>query len=238
MHWLDLSLPTPAENLAADEALALACEAADTEALRFWESPVPFVALGYANRAAEHTDAAACRARGVPVLRRISGGGTVLQGPGCLNLALVLRIPADGPLSTVQGTNHFIMRRHAETLAALIGKKVEVLGHTDLAVDGKKFSGNAQRRFRTSLLFHGTFLLSLDLPLVAATLRQPPLMPDYREDRPHGDFITHIPATADAVKHALRKSWSVEGNFPGDLSAETRRLVAEKYSRAEWNEKF
>ena len=46
---LDLTLRTPEENLALDEALLAAAEAsAGRETLRFWESPVPFVVLGVA----------------------------------------------------------------------------------------------------------------------------------------------------------------------------------------------
>ena len=40
---------------------------------------------------AKDVDEPACRADGVPVLRRASGGGTVLLGPGCLCFSLVLR---------------------------------------------------------------------------------------------------------------------------------------------------
>ena len=53
MKVLDLTLPTPAENLACDEALLDAAESgAGGEALRFWESPVHFVVVGYANKVA------------------------------------------------------------------------------------------------------------------------------------------------------------------------------------------
>ena len=52
MEYLDLSLPTPAGNLACDEALLDLCETQETlEILRFWESPQHFVVLGYGNLA-------------------------------------------------------------------------------------------------------------------------------------------------------------------------------------------
>src|SRR5436190_1549788 len=93
MNLLDLTLPTPAENLACDEALLDAFEAAGGDGvLRFWEPAEPFVVVGYSNQVAQEVDVAACDAAGIPVLRRCSGGGTVVQGPGCLNYALVLNI--------------------------------------------------------------------------------------------------------------------------------------------------
>ena len=87
MRCLDLSLPTPEENLAADEALWEGVEAGGAEVLRFWEAPAPFVVLGYANRAAREADLAACRARGVPVLRRVTG----LKGEALRDLIARLR---------------------------------------------------------------------------------------------------------------------------------------------------
>ena len=47
MRHLDLTLPSPAENLACDEALLDWCESGEgVETLRFWESPVPFIVVG------------------------------------------------------------------------------------------------------------------------------------------------------------------------------------------------
>src|SRR5689334_16956944 len=106
MKILDLTLPTPAENLACDEALLQAAETGNSgEVLRFWESPTHFVVVGYANKVGAEVNVAACDARNVPILRRCSGGGTVLQGPGCLNYALVLRIADDQPTHSIHSAN-------------------------------------------------------------------------------------------------------------------------------------
>src|SRR6266404_876476 len=89
MKYIDLTLGTPAENLACDEALLNMCEEGlEGEILRFWEPKETFVVVGYANQAAREANLEACRAGNVPVLRRCSGGGTVLQGLGCLNYSL------------------------------------------------------------------------------------------------------------------------------------------------------
>jgi lipoate-protein ligase A len=237
MTLLDLTLPTPAENLACDEALLDATEAVGgaLEVLRFWESPAPFVVLGIGNRVAEEVDIEACRALGVPVLRRCSGGGTVLQGPGCLNYALVLRIAESGSLAGITGTNCFVMERHRQALAALVHEPVTVRGVTDLALGDRKFSGNAQRRRRHSLLFHGTFLLDYDEALVQRALRLPPRQPDYRAGRSHTEFLTRLPVTRDTIKAALRQAWNATKPFAPLPTQEIARLAREKYSRPEWN---
>src|SRR2546423_8107969 len=105
MRSLDLTLPSPEENLALDEALLDACEdeGAD-ETLRFWEPQQHFAVVGYANAAAKEVNLPYCEANQIPVLRRFTGGGTVLQGPGCLNYSLILRIRDDGPLRTISAT--------------------------------------------------------------------------------------------------------------------------------------
>src|SRR5262245_59350761 len=91
MRLLDLSLTDPAENLALDEALPLAAEdGAGGEALRVWECPSYAVVLGSGGSVGIDVNTAACEADGVPILRRASGGGTVVIGPGCLCFAVVL----------------------------------------------------------------------------------------------------------------------------------------------------
>src|SRR5438067_1520295 len=100
MKYCDLTLSTPAENLACDEVLLQLAEqnGAGDEVLRVWEPMQYFVVVGYANRVATEVDIRFCQTNSIPVLRRCSGGGTVLQGPGCVNYSLVLRISESGPL--------------------------------------------------------------------------------------------------------------------------------------------
>ena len=120
MTLLDLTLPSPAENLALDEALLDAAESASSaEVLRFWESPTPFVVVGYANKIASEVNIVACEARGISILRRCSGGGTVVQGPGCLNYAVILRITETGPTRSISTANHFIMERVRAAIASI-----------------------------------------------------------------------------------------------------------------------
>ncbi len=238
MDYLDLSLPTPAENLAADEALWEAAEAGGPEVLRFWESPVPFVVLGYANRAAREADLEACRARGVPVLRRVTGGGTVLQGPGCLNYTLVLRLDDRPETASIPLTNRWILERHAAWFSQLLGRPVQRQGDTDLAVDGRKFSGNAQRRGRRALLFHGSVLLGLDLALVAAVLPSPSREPAYRGGRSHGEFLENLSAAPGLVKAGLRAVWEAHSPAATWPAARTAELADARYRRPEWNFRY
>lgn len=239
MKFLDLTFPSPAENLACDEALLDLAEAGDGgETLRFWESSQPFVVVGYANKVAAEVNVAACEARNIPILRRCSGGGTVVQGPGCLNYALVLQITADGPLHSIAFANQFIMRKNRAAVESVMGQRrpaIAIRGHTDLALNELKFSGNSQRRRRHFLLFHGTFLLNFNLALVAELLQMPSKQPSYRENRAHADFLTNLNLAAGDVKAALRKIWNAEVRLNRPPLEKIAALAREKYSTNEWN---
>lgn len=239
MKYLDLTLPTPEENLACDEALLDFCEKDQQGSLlRFWEPDRHFVVLGYANKAATEVNLPACEANQVPVLRRCSGGGTVLQGPGCLNYSLILRIQDTAALENITGTNTFIMARQRDALRPLLTGPSSVQGHTDLALDNLKFSGNAQRRKRHFLIFHGTFLLNFDLALIEKFLLMPSKQPDYRQNRRHTDFLTNLHLSAEVVKHAIQKAWQAKAACTDWPQKQTEDLVAQKYCTHEWNFRF
>ncbi len=242
MRHLDLTLPSPAENLACDEALLDWCESGEgPECLRFWESPEPFVVVGYANKVETEVNVPACEARKIPVLRRCSGGGTVVQGPGCVNYTLVLPITKDGPLHSIAVANQFIMRRNRAAIDSALRtphSAIAVRGHTDLAIGEKKFSGNSQRRRKHFLLFHGTFLLNFDLALIGDLLLMPSKEPDYRESRKHSDFLTNINVSAEQVKAALQNAWDAKSLLTNPPLKIIRSLAREKYLTNEWNFKF
>ena len=240
MHNTDVTFETPAENIACDEALLDLCEAGSMgEVLRFWESGTPFVVVGYGNHVDIEVNRSACDKDSVAVLRRCSGGGAVVQGSGCLNYSLVLPIDRHAELASITAANCWIMKRNAAAVSKILGKEVSVEGYTDLAIDGLKFSGNAQRRKRTHLLFHGTFLLeSFDLTLLSRYLKHPSREPEYRGTRSHENFVGRLSLNAQQVKSALREEWGASKALESIPDERMRTLIATRYSRLEWNFKF
>ncbi len=234
MHFLDRTLPSPAENLALDEALLLAAEAGQSgEVLRLWQWPQPAVVLGSGCRLADDVNEAACAADDVPILRRSSGGGTVLLGGGCLLYSLILRYDRDPALAEVRPSYRHILGRISQALAQGTGR-IEQAGISDLILDGRKFSGTAQQRKRFHLLHHGTLLYAFDRTLLPRYLRQPQRQPDYRAGRDHLAFVRNLPLSGEELKRRLRQAWdAVEP--AAEWSAETvSRLTAEKYNALEW----
>jgi lipoate-protein ligase A len=208
------------------------------DVLRFWEPADYFIVVGYANRVATEVNVACCRERGIPIRRRCSGGGTVLQGPGCLNYSLILRTTESGPLAGITGTNDYVMERHRQMFSALLQKPVAKQGHTDLAIGGLKFSGNAQRRRQHSVLFHGCILLNLDISLVEQALPQPSSQPAYRLNRSHRDFLMNLGVPASRVKAALIEAWGATVPLEEPPAEAIRRLAQEKYGTDTWNLRF
>jgi lipoate-protein ligase A len=234
MQSLELTLPTIAENLALDEALLLEAEAGrNGEVLRLWEWRQPAVILGSGGKLADDVDDSRCQADGVPILRRSSGGGTVLLGPGCLCFSLVLSYERSPLLREIPFSYVYILDMLRDAVRDLL-PDIECAGTSDLAAGGLKFSGNSQQRKRNYVLHHGTILYSFDFTPVGRYLRMPGRQPKYRQNREHGAFLCNLPATAEELTGRLRAAWKAEMEMSGHPEALVRQLVAEKYATPEW----
>lgn len=239
VKFLDYSLRTPEENLACDEALLDQCEhGTEPEILRFWEPDRYFVVLGYACRISDDIRLNSCVQNNIPILRRLSGGGTILQGPGCLNYSLILHTDYSPALATITGTNRFILDRIRTGIGKLLGREVAIQGHTDLTLGNLKFAGNSQRRRRRSLLFHGSFLLNMDLSMIEQVLTVPLKRPVYRGDRTHLNFLTNLNIPAEEIKNALREEWNASGELRPSFETQIATLLRDRYSKTEWNCRF
>ena len=244
MKLFQPDLATPAECLAADEVLLDACEAGHgAETLMFWEPRETFVVVGYANKVATEVNVAECDARGIPIFRRCSGGGTIVQLRGGMNYSLILRITETGPTRSITAANQFIMEKNRAAIEEEFNiknstLKVSVRGHTDLCVGDLKFAGNSQRRRKNFLLFHGTLLLDCDLACIGELLAMPSLQPDYRAARSHAEFVTNLHLPAAKIKTALAEAWGANEELKEFPHAEILALARKKYSTHEWNFKF
>jgi len=239
MRLLDISFRAPEENLAFDEVLLCGAERDRTgETLRFWESPVPFVVLGVAQRLRLEVRESACARDGVPILRRCSAGGCIVQGPGCLNYTLVLAHANRPEVGTIRGSYCYILGHIAEAFRKR-GLSVRHNGVSDLSLGGKKVSGNAQKRRKRFFLHHGTLLYKFDPELMEKYQRQPQpdARPRYRGDRTHRGFVRNLPMNADELRAVLCEAFEVHTsqNRPGRRELETlKTLACEKYASVDW----
>jgi lipoate-protein ligase A len=239
MRYLDLTLASLAENLALDEALLEEAEAAAAplETLRTWESPALGVVLGRSSRVDVEVRGEACREAGVDVLRRISGGAAVVVGPGCLMYSLALSLRLRPQLRAIDAAHAHVLGTIATALRPTVCE-IAMRGTCDLAVGEKKVSGNSVRCRRNHLLYHGTLLYDFPLEQIGRFLATPPRQPEYRHARPHDEFVMNLPLDAAALRNALRSAWKADEPCEVWPQVEMARLVAEKYSRREWNEQL
>jgi len=193
------------------------------------------VVVGRSSRVAEEVRLDECRRRGIPVLRRTSGGAAVVTGPGCLMYAVGLSYELRPLLRAVDHAHRFVLHTLAEAIGPLV-PGVRPRGISALAIGQQKFSGNSLRCKREHFLYHGTLLYDFRLELIDHCLAMPPRQPDYRDGRPHGSFITNLPLDSGAISHVLMTAWGAthcRADWPRQATA---RLAAEKYSRRQWNE--
>ena len=241
MLLLDLSLPSAEANLALDEALLEQAEASGRprECLRLWEPAAPVVVIGRSSLLEQEANEAACRQRCVPILRRTSGGAAIVAAPGCLMYAVVLSLQRRPQLRAIDEAHRFVLGKLVEALrplapaVALRGTSDLALG--DLALGDRKFSGNSLRVKREHLLYHGTLLYDFPLELIETCLASPPRQPEYRAGRSHRDFVANLSLDAASLRRALVAAWGANEPVPDWPRGLVEQLVAEKYSRREWN---
>ena len=239
----DFSPCVPAYGLALEEAVFEAVRNGCNDTLRLWVNGRAVI-IGRSQSAAAEVDQSQAKTLGVPILRRLSGGGTVYHYPGNLNVSLMLR---DGrSLGGVKQTFRSCGEAIARSLGG-VGFTITVRENS-LFVSEKKIAGAAQARRGNALLYHSTLLVKPDTIPMECLLRA--VNRNYRPigvpSRPHptttiaeatgqnlpleeiGQRIVvefcrllHSPATAESLDVDERKC--------------AQRLATEKYESVEWN---
>jgi len=226
---LDLTACEPAYGLAVDEALLRQSSAGAIPVFRAWINRRAVV-FGRSQIAAEEADLDACRRLGIPVLRRISGGGAVVHHPGNLNLTLI--VPGRDRLGAVLDTFEFLGSIVA-TVLTLLGVPIISRGNALMTHEGRKLGGAAQAR-RHAVLWHTTLLLHADTIPMEALLRA--LRPDYHPSRvasrpsPTTTLaeLSEEPVAAQRLASEVAAAFAValhERHTPSALTAEEEALA-------------
>jgi lipoate-protein ligase A len=161
--------------------------------------------------------------------------------------ALVLSYAVRPELKDITRAHSFILKQLTSSLGPLLlhAGTITCAGTSDLALRDekdvgsvRKFSGNSLRVKRTHLLYHGTLLYAFDLGLIEKCLRMPPRQPNYRNARPHGDFVMNLPATRQQLAGAVTAAFRM-ASAPGDVPmSRVEKLVAERFGNDRWNYEF
>jgi lipoate-protein ligase A len=241
MQFLDLTLPSVGENLALDEALLIEADAGGGSPLvRLWDPPEYAVVLGASGRMADDIFLDACQADGVAILRRSSGGGTVVVGPGVLCVTLILPEDAAPGLSRVDLAHAYALEKIATALRRA-EPSAGVLGRGDLVIGDRKFGGSAQRRLKSWFMVHCSILYDFPIERIVRYLKMPRRQPEYRAGRSHGHFLLNLALSREKLANALQNTLS---SGPSPLPAPflqtplLQSLLTEKFSNRQWIERF
>ena len=184
--------------------------------------------------------------------RRLSGGGTVLHGPGNLNYTIFLSLNAYPQMYPLKHSYNVLLNILKDALQAQ-NIACTLAGLSDLALiekDGtlRKISGNAQFRRRQILVFHGTLITRKEIiSKMKKYLSHPPKEPGYRSGRKHKDFMGYLPPSFDfaAFYNYFSKRIRELGGKNESLAllsleqkrsvyALARRIAQKQYSHPEW----
>ncbi len=237
MILINRSENNPFFNIAAEE---YALKAFDEDVFMLWINS-PSVIIGKHQIATAEADIVYTFNHNIPVIRRISGGGTVYHDEGNLNYSL-LSNGKDGQLvdyAKYSGTVIRALGKHG-VVASLQGK-------SNLVVDGKKFSGNAEHVFRQRVLHHGTLLFDSDLVALRKCIR--PAHSGYTDrsirsaDSHIRNLSEHLPEKMNMQQFRDTLVEQVKEDFPGiseqHFSTQDRKAIQElienKYASMEWN---
>jgi lipoate-protein ligase A len=225
----------PAFNLAAEEFLFKNSD--DDLFLLYINSPS--VVIGKHQNALAETDPWFVFENNIPVLRRLSGGGTVYHDLGNLNFSFHKTVDDPAKISFSVFTKPV-----AEALTKM-GIPAEMNKRNDIIVDGFKVSGHAEHVFRKRVLSHGTLLFNTNTENLSKALHVVPGIYS-------GKGIKSIPGKVSNLSGFLKKPLSIHeftnkllSHFSGSGAStqafsaiETEnieKLASEKYRTWEWN---
>ncbi|NTV49430.1 MAG: lipoate--protein ligase family protein [Geobacteraceae bacterium] len=252
------SLPG-AENMAIDEALLRSFDPSSSlPALRLYGWNPPTLSLGRFQKAAEVLDLERCRADGVAVVRRVTGGGVIYHADE-LTYSLVCSPSQIPPASSIKDSfrvlTGFLLAFYRTlgldaSYAADAAPEGTCLGERtafcfagkesfDVLVNGSKIGGNAQRRLKGIIFQHGS------IPLHNRAVTGLTYMRDQAPEHAEGTVsLTDCGVGADRDLLLQKLSGSFAGYFGVELTkdilsdqeqTDMNELLSSKYSTEQWN---
>ncbi len=167
MELVDHTPRDPAEAVALDEALlASVVRGSRAGALRIWVN-MPSIVIGYSQAPCEEVECGEASRLGIPIIRRVSGGGSVYHDLGNINVSIIMPSKGLKPLDEVYSEATSII------LGALsrLGVRAWVENHSDVVVKGYKVSGTAAALKHRAYLVHSTLLVASNIELLRKLLR-------------------------------------------------------------------
>ena len=230
---LDLVLGDPYSNLALEEGLFLESK---VPTLRVWENQKSVI-IGRAQLAKYETDLEYCQSRSIPVVRRLSAGGAVFNGPGNLNWSFF--VPRNGAAPGPMGDAKSVFN----TFAAIVNQALRKCGigsefvpPNTLVDDEGKICGMAAYLSKETVLCHGTLLIDADLEEVQMLTRPSATKIGKRYPRSRFAKVSNCQVKGSDFVSELAGSWA--GFEVGEWTPVEKKIwtrLLGKYRSVEWN---
>jgi len=158
-------------NIAVDQAMIELHQAGRIpDTFRFMRFP-PTALIGRHQALGQEIDVPHCRAHGIGIVRRITGGGAIYLDEGQLGWGLVFHRSALGPGSLPELARDICLAVAAGLRR--LGVEARYRPRNDIEVDGRKISGTGGFFDGDTLIYQGTVLVDMDPAAMVAALRVP-----------------------------------------------------------------
>ena len=156
-----------------------------------WQPDRIYVVLGRSNNATDALIRENVLMDNVEVLKRPSGGETVILSPKMLVIASLM--PVVGGLKP-RDYFHKINNIIIEAIESFGVKDLSTRGISDISIGQKKILGSAVYRRPDAVFYHAVLNVGEDVALISRYISHPSREPDYRRGRPHNEFVTSLRA--------------------------------------------
>lgn len=159
------------------------------DSMLVWQPSEIIIVLGQSNTPERSLILENVMSDGIPVTRRPTGGEAVILTPR-MAVITVAREFAD-----MVRSKDFFMEVNAmilDGLAELGVKNYGTRGISDITIGHRKILGSSMHRSENRLVYHAVLNIANDPSIFERYLRHPSREPDYRRNRPHGEFVTSL----------------------------------------------
>ncbi|MEI7597500.1 MAG: lipoate--protein ligase [Bacteroidota bacterium] len=160
MYYIDSNSTDPFFNIAMEEYLIKQ----KTEEFIYSYINQPSVFVGKHQNAYAEVNMRFLMGLKIPVIRRISGGGTVYHDKGNLNFGIIKDNDANQKVDFAKQSEPIIAFLKTLGLNAIMGDKNE------LRIEGAKISGTAEHIYKNRMLHHGTLLFNSNIAILEKAL--------------------------------------------------------------------